>query len=472
MQKNELNNDSFQKKSMPLTQYEKMTQTPIPNLVLGLSVPTMISMLITNVYNLADTAFVGKLGTSASGAVGIVFGFMAILQAIGFLFGQGCGSILSRKLGQKDEEGASVVASTGFFAAFILALIVEIICFFFLDDLVIGLGSTITIAPYAKTYITYILFAAPFVVTSFTLNNILRYEGKAMLGMIGMMSGAILNIGGDALLMFYFHLGIAGAGISTAVSQLISFGILLSMFLRGKTQCKISPVLLLAEGTKITEMSLVRRLADICSTGFPSLLRQGLTSITTVLLNSNAAVYGDEAVAAMSIVSRITFFVFSLAIGIGQGFQPVSGFNYGAKKYGRLRNAFWFTFYFSEILMIVLTIVLLILSGDLIQFFRDDVRVIEIGTRALRLQGLGIILIPFCMVTEMMMQSTGQKWSATFLSASRNGVFFIPALLLLARFRGLAGIQEAQLVSNILSLIPTIIIALWFFKKIPLVDNE
>lgn len=439
------------------SQYIKMTETPIPRLIITLSIPTVISMLVNNIYNMVDTAFVGRMGNSASGAVGIVFGFMAILQAIGFMLGQGSGSILSRKLGAHDKQGASVIASTGFFTAFSLAIVVEVICLCNLDTLVYKLGSTSTIAPYAKTYIFYILLAAPFTVSSFTLNNILRYEGKAVLGMVGLMTGAILNIFGDAVLMFKFDMGISGAGISTAVSQIVSFCILLSMFLLGKTECKLS-------FKNISLKSYI--LFDILGTGFPSFLRQALNSITTVLLNMEAGVFGDQAVAAMSIVSRIVFFTFSISLGIGQGFQPVSGFNYGARKYDRLKKAYSFTCILSEIVIVILGTVLMIIPEDLIRIFRDDMDVINIGKRALRLQAMAQLFLPFCMTTEMMFQSTGKKLYATIMSALRNGILFIPTLLILAKFRGISGIQEAQPLAYILAFPPSLFMAIYYFKNV------
>lgn len=443
-------------------QYDRMICTPVHKLIIKLSVPTIISMMITNIYNLADTAFVGRLGNSASGAVGVVFGFMSILQAVGFLFGQGAGSIISRRLGQRNGKAANETASTAFFLAFFLAILIAVICFLSLDRLVIALGSTATIAPYAKTYISFILMTAPFMVTGFTMNNILRYEGKAMLGMIGLMTGGILNICGDAILMFGFKMGIAGAGLSTAVSQFISFCILLGMFLRGKTQCVIS-----IKNVKLK----MNHLLDITATGLPSLLRQGLNSITTILLNMEAAVYGDAAVAAMSIVSRIMFFVFSVALGIGQGFQPVGGFNYGAGKYSRVRKGYKFTIFLAEGLMLMMTAAVFIRSDHLIRIFRDDTDVISIGTRALRLQCIAQILLPFCMATEMLMQSTGKKLGASILSAARSGIIFIPALLILANLRGLAGIQEAQPAALALSVIPTIYFAAHFFRTLPEKDK-
>jgi putative MATE family efflux protein len=330
--------------------------------------------------------------------------------------------------------------------------------FIFLDPLVKILGSTTTIAPYAKTYIRYILAAVPFMTASFLMNNILRYEGKAALGMIGMLTGAIMNICCDPILMFVFHMGIAGAGLSTAISQITSFLILLSMFLRGKTQSKLSI-------RKFAFPSIL--FLNIMSTGLPSLLRQGLNSLSTVILNSQSAAYGDEAVAAMSIVNRITFFVLSVAIGIGQGFQPVSGFNYGAKKYDRLREAYRFTLLLAESVMAVAAAIVMIHSENLIALLRNDPVVIEIGTWALRLQCASLLFVPLCMVTEMLFQSTGKRFGAAILSSLRSGLFFIPALLILSHFRGLNGIIEAQPIAFVLSFIPALFFSLWFFRTLP-----
>ena len=445
-----------------MSHYEKMTSTPTHILVLRLSIPAIISMLVTNIYNLVDTAFVGRLGTSASGAVGIVFGFMSIIQAFGFMFGQGAGSILSRALGAKDEEKAKIHASAGFFGSFFVGLLITIFGFLFLDQIVRFLGSTETIAPYAKTYIAYILVAAPFMSSCLTLNNLLRYEGKSFLGMIGLMTGAILNILGDAVFMFGMNMGISGAGLSTALSQLVSWGILVGMFHAGRTEVKLS----LASLRQATpEMYM-----NILSTGFPSLLRQVLTSLTTVILNVQCAPYGDAAIAAMSIVSRLVFFAFSIAMGIGQGFQPVSAFNYGAEKYGRLRKGFMFACVLSEVITFVCCLLLFIFAEGLIGLFRDDPDVILIGTRALRLQAVATIILPACMVVEMLFQSTGRKLGATFLSALRSGLLFIPTLLILSNLRGLAGIQEAQPVSLVLSAPFSAILAYRFFKELPKED--
>ncbi len=440
-------------------QYEKMTRTSIPKLIALLSVPTILSMLVTNIYNLVDTAFVGRLGTSQSGAVGVIFGFMSIIQAVGFMFGQGAGSIMARRLGAQDEETASRTASTGVFFSFALGLAISLITLPLRDQIVRLLGSTETIAPHARAYLDWILIAAPFMTGGYTLNNLLRYEGKASLGMVGLMVGAVLNIALDPLLMFTFGLGLAGAAIATAASQIISFFILLSMFLRGKTSVRLSL-------RKIQPSSV----GGIMTTGLPSMLRQALNSVATILLNSSAAPFGDEAVAAMSIVSRISFFVFALALGIGQGFQPVSAFNFGARKYARLRKAFRVTVMMSESVIVAAAAVCFLLSGQLIGVFRNDPRVIEIGIRALRLQMATVIFLPFTMCAEMLYQSTGHRLGASFMSSARSGLFFIPTLLILSRLRGLNGIQEAQPAAYLLAIPMAAAFILHFMRSLPKED--
>ena len=438
-------------------QFERMTTEPVGKLLFMLSVPTIISMMVTNIYNLVDTAFVGTLGTSESGATGIVFGYMAILQAIAFMCGQGAGSIMSRKLGAKELEQAMKYSSTGFFLSFALGLIMAVLSFVFMKPLLYLLGSTQTIAPYAGTYIFYILLSAPFFTSSLTMNNLLRYEGKAKFGTIGLMIGAVINIFGDMVLMFGFHLGIAGAGISTAVSQVISFSILLSMFLRRKTQTKIS-VKYVARDFKTVW--------NIIGTGFPSLLRQTLNSVATMLLNRTAGVYGDEAVAAMSIVSRISFFPMAVAIGIGQGFQPISSFNYGANRKKRVRKAFWTAFAGEECVLIFISVPIYIFAGTLVQQLRDDPLVIELGIRALRLMCVGQLFVPLTMMVEMGFQSIGEKLLASFGSCLRSGLLFIPTLLILTNIRGISGVQEAQPLSFVFTFIVCLFLCRIYLKRV------
>ena len=278
------------------SRYEMMTRQSVPKLIAKLSVPTILSMLVSSIYNLVDTAFVGRLGTSQSAAIGVIFGFMAIIQAVGFMFGQGSGSIMARLLGARDPEHASRIASTGIICSFGVGVMISAAVFLFMDPMVRLLGSTETIAPYAKQYLTYILLAAPVMTCSYTLNNLLRYEGKAALGMVGMMIGAILNIALDPVLMFALNMGIAGAAIATAFSQLVSFLVLLSMYLRGKTAVRFS--------FRSADLR-ISTIANIMATGLPSLLRQVLNSLATILLNSSAAQYGDGAAKRTAIASGV-----------------------------------------------------------------------------------------------------------------------------------------------------------------------
>lgn len=429
-----------------------------------LAIPTTISMLVTTIYNMADTYFVSQLGTSASGAVGVVFGLMAIIQAFGFMLGQGGGSIISRCLGAKQHDKATRIASKAFFASFLSGLLIGILGFIFLDPLMRLLGSTETILPYARKYARFILAAAPLMTSSYTMNNIIRFEGRAVYGMIGLTTGGVLNIFGDFLLMKVFGMGIEGAGIATATAQLISFSILLSMFLRKKTACRISL-------SRVMEVVGEHDLRTICTIGFPSMLRQGLSSIGTMMLNNQAGVYGDEAVAAMAIVGRVCFFVFAVGLGIGQGFQPVCGFNYGAKKYGRVKQGFYFTWFMGTVLLGVMSLIGMFLSANLIGVFRDDPAVIEIGTFALRAQLVTMIVHPFAVCTNMMFQSVGKSVEATFLSSTKNGLAFIPALLILSSSMGLRGIELAQPIADVITSLISIPFAVHFLGQLSRDEN-
>lgn len=444
-------------------QYQKMTETPIGPLVIKLGIPTTISMLVTSVYNMADTFFIGKYGTSASGAVGVVFGLMAIIQAFGFMYGQGSGSICSRALGAKDVSRASKFTSTGFFAALLTGGLMTVLGLAMIDPLMRLLGSTETILPYAKTYAFYILLAAPFMCSSCVLNNVLRFEGQAFFSMIGLASGGILNIFGDWLLMSHYQMGIRGAGISTAVSQTISFFLLLSMFLTGKTSGKLA----LKHVTKdLQDLSL------ICKTGLPSLVRQGLTSISTMMLNDRAGVYGDAAVAAMAIVNRICFFTFATALGIGQGFQPVSAFNYGAKKYERVRKAFLFTFMAGELFLGSVALVGTQFTRPLVQFFRDDPEVVRIGAAALTAQFIGQLFMPLSVCANMLFQSVGRVGTATFMSMMRSGLFFLPVLLISSHLFGLPGIQFSQATADVLTTLVAIPFVIAFLREMGRMSQE
>lgn len=440
------------------TSLDKMTKWPISKLVITLGIPTTISMLVTNIYNMADTYFVSELGTSASGAVGVVFGLMAIIQAFGFMFGHGAGSIIARKLGADDFKSASVFASLSLFACLLTGAFITLFGLVFINPLMRLLGSTETILPYAKGYAVYILASAPITMSSFALNNILRYEGKAFFAMVGLTIGGIINIVADPVLIFVLDMGIDGAGLSTALSQLISFIILLSMFLRGKTQSKLSFTF-----AKNNPKGIIL----IIKTGFPSFMRQGLNSISTMLLNNLAGNYGDVAVAAMAIVNRITFFIFAVGLGIGQGFQPVASFNYGAKIYSRVKKSFYFTFIAGEILLGAFALIGIFISGHLIGFFRDDQEVIEIGTKALRFSLLALYFQPLSICSNMLFQSIGENKKATFLSMLRNGILFIPAITILTGFFGVLGIELAQPIADVMAFFITAPMSIPYLRRLP-----
>jgi len=424
-------------------EYIKMTQSPISKLIVSLSIPTIISMLVTSIYNMADTFFVSKLGTSATGAVGIVFSVMALIQAIGFMLGAGSGNIVSRQLGKQDEEGANQVASTGFFMALALGALLMIFGLLFLNPFMRLLGATKTILPYARDYAKYILFGAPVMCASFVLNNLLRGQGRATLAMIGIAFGGILNIILDPLLIFTFEMGISGAAIATLISQVISFLILLYFFLAGKSAVRLS----------IRKMSYKAHVYKrIMTNGFPSLCRQGLASLAAIALNINAGLHGDAAVAAMSIVSRIFMLIVSVMIGFGQGFMPVVGFNYGAKKYDRVREAFWFSVKTGLVFMAILSMGGFIFSEQLIGLFRkEDAEVMAIGILACRLQCLALPLQPVMVLSNMLFQSIGKSWQASLLSSMRQGIYFLPLIMILPRAFGVLGVQMAQPIADTLT---------------------
>ena len=443
-------------------QFEKMTQTPVPKLILGLAAPTILSMLITSIYNLADTFFVGRLSTSASGAVGVVSSLMAIIQALGFMLGHGAGGIISRSLGSQDTHAATKFASTSFFTALTFGAVLAVLGLAALPDFMMLLGSTDTILPHACAYARPILIAAPLMMSSLVMNNILRYEGKASFAMIGLVTGGVLNIVLDPVFIFGLGMGTGGAGTATALSQSISFCILLSMFLRGKTVSQF----------RITAVTReARDFGRILLGGAPSFGRQGLNSIGGMLLNLAARSYGDAAVAGMSIVSRIFMFIISVAIGVGQGLQPVASFNYGARKYRRVRQAAIFTIE-AAFCMLVVLVGLCWVNGDvLIRLFRDDPAVTAVALPAFHYQCLAMLLQPIIVVANMTFQSVGASGRATFLACCRQGVFFIPLIFILPRTHGLFGVEICQPIADVLTFLVSLPFLIAFLQQLGRMDD-
>lgn len=442
-----------------MTQTEKqkmLAEAPVPGLIARLAIPTIISMLITSFYNMADTYFVGKIGTSATAAVGVVFPLMSVIQALGFFFGHGAGNSVSRKLGAGQGEDAEKLASCGFYSAFICGALILVLGTLFLKPLAGALGSTETILPYTEKYLGIILIGAPYMTAAMVLNNLLRFQGSAFYAMIGITSGAVLNIILDPVFIFVFDMGISGAAWATILSQLVSFVLLAA----GMKRAGCIPV-------KLRNMRyLPQTIRTIFGGGLPSLCRQGLSSLATVALNLAAKPYGDAAIAAMSIVMRIAFFAGAVVIGFGQGFQPVCGFNYGAGNKKRVMEAFWFCVRISAVVLTVLAAVGFVFSPQLVAIFRrNDADVIRIGTMALRMQCVTLPLTGWIILNNMLFQTIGKTVPASVLAAARQGIFFLPAVLVLSFLFGITGIQLAQPAADACSFVLALILNRWLMKR-------
>jgi putative MATE family efflux protein len=434
-----------------------MTEAPVERLVCKMAVPTIIAMLISSFYNMADTFFVGRIGTSATAAVGVSFSLMAVIQAIGFFFGHGSGNFISRKLGAQDMKAAESMASTAFFSALICGVVLACLGLLFVEPLALLLGSTETILPYSVEYLWYILLSMPFMIGSLILNNQLRFQGNAMYAMFGMCAGAVINVGLDPLLIFVFQMGVSGASLATAISQVISFVLLLII----NAKKGLVP---------ITPKKFMPRLStyrEVVRGGLPSLARQGLSSFSTVCLNTMAGAYGgDPAIAGMSIVTRIAMFAMSAVIGFGQGFQPVCGFNYGAGNFARVKKAYWFCVKFSSLFLLAAGALMFVLSPQMIELFRKgDPQVLEVGSFALRCQCVSLFLSGFITMSNMLLQTIGKAVPATLVAMSRQFIFFIPSLFLLGALLGLLGVELAQPVADLLSVAMTVPLTVGVLKK-------
>jgi len=435
--------------------YKKMTQTPVAKLILNLGIPTTISMLITNIYNMADTYFVGTLGESAQAATGVLFTVQAIMQGIAFMLGHGGGTFISRALADKNTKEATKYISSAFFIGGIIGLLITIMGLTLLEPLVRFLGSTETIVPHAMDYGMWILLAAPFIICSFILNNGLRYEGKAFYAMFGLTAGGILNILGDYVLVMKCGMGVYGAGLATAASQVVSFVILLFMYLKmAQSTIQFKAV--------SKDFRLYLRIARI---GLPSLIRQGLTSVTNGLLNNITKPFGDAAIAAMSVVSRYSNFLMCVGLGMGQGFQPVASFNYQARKYDRVKMGLLFTTAFGLVFIGAMSTISIIFAEPIISIFQKHPDVIAIGSRALRFTAVGMMFMPFSVPVNMLYQSIQQPTISSVLSLIRSGMVTIPVLLFGVPFLGLLGIQIAQPTADVIAGLISIPFIIHFLRK-------
>lgn len=442
-----------------MTQEEKyvyMTTQPVERIIPKLAVPTIISMLVTSFYNMADTFFVGRLSTSAQAGVGVAFPVMAIIQAFGFLFGQGSGNYISRALGKKDAKRAEHMAACGFFYGIGAGIVLMALGLMLQDALCAMLGATQTSLPYTKQYLTLILIGAPIMSPSLVLNNQLRFQGNALYAMIGIVSGAVINIVLDPILMFGFELGVTGAALATIISQSVS---LLLLLLGTRREASIH--------IRIRNFTFDKYyITEILRGGIPSLCRQGIAGISSIVLNHATACYSDAAIAGMSIVTRVSFFINSVIVGFGQGFQPVCGFNYGAALYGRVKKAFWFCVKLGSLVLFSISVIAFLFAPQVISLFtKGDGDVIAIGAVALRFNCLTLSLNAFNITANMMLQSAGRAVSASLLSLSRQGLFLIPALTILSEIFGLRGIQIAQPVSDLLCMFLSIPLVAHFMRS-------
>ncbi len=441
---------------------EKRTQMltePVELLVCKMAVPTIITMLITAFYNMADTYFVGQLDTISTAAVGLALPLMNIIQAIGFFFGHGSGNYMSRKLGEGDEASASVMSDTAVIMAICSGIVMSLAGLVFVRPLVRLLGATELLMESSTQYIRIILLGLPFVMTSFTMNNQLRFQGNAFYGMIGMASGSVLNVILDPLFIYVFDLNVRGAAYATVISQITSFVILLKM--SGRLPLRKPDFKLNGE-----------IIGAVMQFGTPSLFRQGINSIAAVCLNHAAGVYGEAVMAAVSVVNKIVMVGGSVVIGFGQGFQPVCGFNSGAGRYGRVKGMFLFCIKASTLFMVFFGAAVFVFSGQLVQVFRDDPEVIAAGIPILRCQCVTAPVMGIISITNMLMQNMGKTVNATILSVARQGLFFVPFILILTHFFGLAGLQVSQSAADLLTALVTLPMTVHAVRELNRLENS
>lgn len=436
--------------------HKRMTEESVSKIIISLGIPTTISMLITNIYNMADTYFVGGLGDSAQAATGILFTLQCIIQAVAFMLGHGAGTFVAKYLAQKNFDRASSYVSTAFWAGGLIGVLLTSLGLIFLDPFLRFLGSTETILPYAKDYGMWILISCPFLICSLVLNNVLRYEGKAFYAMFGLTTGGILNIFGDYVLIEHLDMGVFGAGLSTAVSQMVSFTLLLIIYLKN-AQSRLSLKYIAREG----EVYL-----NIFKMGLPSLIRQGLTSISNGLLNNLIKPFGDAPIAAMSIVQKYSSFVMCVGLGIGQGYQPFSSFNYELKEYDRVKKGTKFLLIFGTFSVGALATLGFIFAPFIVSLFQKDPAVIAVGTPAMRYASIGLWFLPISVSCNMLYQSIRKAAMASFMAIMRSGAVLIPVLLITSLF-GLEGIIMAQPISDIITGIICFPFFLMFLKKTP-----
>lgn len=443
---------------------ELLGNAPIPKALISMGIPTMLGMMVNAIYNLVDAYFVGGLGTSQMGAISVVYPLGQVVVGLGLLFGNGAASYLSRLLGKGDKEKANQVASTALYSSITVGVIMIIFSMIFLHPILKLLGATDSIMPYAVTYASIYIVSCIFNVFNVTMNNIVTSEGAAKTTMLALMAGAILNIGLDPVFIYVLDMGVAGAAIATAISQIISTLVYLTFVLRKKSIYNF----------RIKNCTFTNEIiSEIFKIGIPTLVFQILTSLSISLVNTQARPYGDSVIAGMGAVTRVVSMGSLMVFGFIKGFQPIAGYSYGAKKFDRLHEAIKTSIIWSTAFCVIYGLVLTIFSKGIIsQFTKGDLEMIRVGTQSLRINGISFMLFGFYTVYSSLFLALGKGLAGFILGACRQGICFVPVILILPAFWGINGILYVQPIADLLSAIITIFMALHLHKELTLTKQK
>ena len=437
---------------------ELLGSTSIPKALLAMGIPTMIGMLVNAFYNLVDAYFVGGLGESQMGAISVVYPLGQVVVGLGLLFGNGAASYISRLLGRGDKENADKVASTALYSSVSVGAVIIIISMVFLHPILKLLGATDSILPFAATYAGIYIVSCIFNVFNVTMNNIVTSEGAAKTTMCALLTGAVLNIALDPLFIYVFDLGVAGAAIATAISQVVSTCVYLTYIFRKKSVFHF----------RVKDCTYTKEtMSEIFKIGIPTLVFQILTSVSISLINNAAGDYGDSAIAGMGVVTRLISMGSLSVFGFIKGFQPIAGYSYGAKKFDRLREAIKTSILWSTVFCVIFGVILALFPTAIVsQFTKGDVWMIRIGAASLRANGISIMLFGFYTVYSSLFLALGKGREGFILGACRQGICFIPVILLLPIVWGLNGIMYAQPIADVLSAVITVFMAIPLHKKL------
>ena len=443
---------------------ELLGNAPISKALLAMGIPTMLGMMVNAIYNLVDAYFVGGLGTSQMRAISVVYPLGQVVVGLGLLFGNGSASYLSRLLGNREQEQANRVASTALYSSVAVGAVMIIFSLIFLRPILRLLGATDSIMPYAMTYAGIYVVSCIFNVFNVTMNNIVTSEGAAKTTMFALMAGAVLNIGLDPVFIYTLDMGVAGAAIATAISQIVSTLIYLTFIFRKKSIYSF----------KMKNCTFTKEImSEIFKIGIPTLVFQILTSLSISLVNTQAGPYGDSVIAGMGAVTRIVSMGSLIVFGFIKGFQPIAGYSYGAKKFDRLHKAIRTSILWSTVFCVIYGLLLTIFSSRIIAQFTDgDLEMIRVGTQSLRINGLSFLLFGFYTVYSSLFLALGKGLEGFVLGACRQGICFVPVILILPVFWGINGILYVQPIADVLSAIITVFMALHLHKELALAKQR